>query len=262
MAQPEQQAREEIDRLLKAAGWRVCDLAEATVPLQRVRAPLEQGELELSDEFDEAVALIDQAIAAANADDLLPSGLPSNVISLFRNFGKTLREDEVLFTRAHDAANEAAYTARARKRLANWVDATYEDVVDVVGEVRMANVGPARFTIQVQSGEFSGLVDGKFFPADEAKVLDALHEHQTARLRVRGVGEFATSDRMLKRFARVDHVDLAPAEEPTYDETVAPIWEQLGVIGRSAPDGAWEALPTDLSVRIDEVVYGSTEGRQ
>lgn len=228
----------------------------AAVPLQRVRSPLEQGELELGDEFDEAVALIDQTIAAANADDLLPPGLPSNVIPLFRNFGKTLRTDEILFTRARGATNEAAYTARARTRLANWVGATYEDIVDVVGEVRMANVGPGRFTLQLQVGEASVLVDGKYSPADEAKVLDALHEHETARLHVRGVGEFGTSDRMLKRFARVDYVDLAPVEEPVYDESVAPIWEQLGAIGRSAGEGAWDAVPADLSVRIDEVVYG------
>jgi hypothetical protein len=234
----------------------------ALVPLQRVRPPLEQGELELGDEFDEAVILIDQAITAANADDLLPARLPSNVIPLFRNFGKTLQDGDVLFTRARGAATEAAYTEKARLRLANWIEATYEDVVDVVGEVRMANVGPGRFGLQVKSGDVSTLVEGKYSPADEAKVLDALHEHQTARLRVRGIGEFSTSDRMLKRFARVDEVDLTPAEEPTYDDTVAPIWEQLGAIGRSAPDGAWEAVPTDLSVRIDEVVYGSAEGRQ
>lgn len=46
------------------------------------------------------------------------------------------------------------------------------------------------------------------------------------------------------------------------DDSVAPIWEQLGVIGRSAPAEAWDAVPTDLSVRIDEVVYGSAEGRE
>ncbi|MFH1872773.1 MAG: type I restriction-modification enzyme R subunit C-terminal domain-containing protein [Pseudomonadota bacterium] len=47
MAQPEQQAREEIDRLLKAAGWRVCDLAEANIHAARGVAirefPLESG---------------------------------------------------------------------------------------------------------------------------------------------------------------------------------------------------------------------------
>ena len=47
MAQPEQQAREEIDRLLVAAGWRVCDRAEANIHAARgvvIREfPLETG---------------------------------------------------------------------------------------------------------------------------------------------------------------------------------------------------------------------------
>jgi len=47
MAQPEQQAREEIDRLLKAAGWQVCDLTEANIHAARGVAirefPLETG---------------------------------------------------------------------------------------------------------------------------------------------------------------------------------------------------------------------------
>ena len=47
MAQPEQQAREEIDRLLVAAGWRVCDFAEANIHAARGVAirefPLESG---------------------------------------------------------------------------------------------------------------------------------------------------------------------------------------------------------------------------
>ncbi|TRZ98927.1 MAG: DEAD/DEAH box helicase [Rhodocyclaceae bacterium] len=47
MAQPEQQAREEIDRLLVAAGWRVCDLAEANIHAARGVAirefPLDTG---------------------------------------------------------------------------------------------------------------------------------------------------------------------------------------------------------------------------
>ena len=233
----------------------------AVVPLQRVRLASEQAELGLEDEFDEAVSLIDQSIAAANADDLLPTAFPSNVIPLFREFGKTLRDDEVLFTRARGASAEASYTSKARSRLAHWVEATYEDVVDVTGEVRMATGGPGRFAIQLETGGTLTLIEGKYSQADEAKVLDALHEHRTARLRVRGVGEFGTSDRMLKRFSRVDSVDLAANEAPSYDDAVVPIWEQLSAIGLSAPAGAWDAVPTDLSVRIDEVVYGSGEER-
>lgn len=47
-----------------------------------------------------------------------------------------------------------------------------------------------------------------------------------------------------------------------YDETALPIWEELAAIGNSAPPGTWQAVPDDLSTRIDEVVYGTEDGRK
>ena len=232
----------------------------ALVPLQRVRTADVQGDLDLNDEFEEAVGLIDQAIRAANDEDLLPVGLPSNVIPLFRDFGKTLRDDEVLFTRGRGSESEAPYTAKARQRLAEWIEPSYEDVVSVFGEVRMANVGPGRFALQVDRTGGQAVIEGKFSPEDESKVLAALQQHRSARLQVKGLGEFGTADRLLKRFSRVDHVDFVP-EEVAYDESVAPIWEQLSSIGQTAPLSAWEGVPTDLSVRLDEIVYGAGASR-
>ena len=232
----------------------------ALVPLQRVRTADVQGDLDLNDEFEEAVGLIDQAIRAANDEDLLPVGLPSNVIPLFREFGKTLRDDEVLFTRGRGSESEAPYTAKARQRLAEWIEPSYEDVVSVFGEVRMANVGPGRFALQVDRTGGQAVIEGKFSPEDESKVLAALQQHRSARLQVKGLGEFGTADRLLKRFSRVDHVDFVP-EEVAYDESVAPIWEQLSSIGQTAPLSAWEGVPTDLSVRLDEIVYGAGASR-
>ena len=232
----------------------------ALVPLQRVRTADVQADLDLTDEFDEAVGLIDQAIRAANDEDLLPVGLPSNVIPLFRDFGKTLRDDEVLFTRGRGTESEAPYTAKARQRLAEWIEPSYEDVVSVSGEVRMANVGPGRFALQVDRVGGQAVIEGKFSLEDESKVLAALQQHRSARLQVKGLGEFGTADRLLKRFSRVDHVNFVP-EEVAYDESVAPIWEQLSSIGQQAPPSAWEAVPTDLSVRLDEIVYGAGASR-
>ena len=228
----------------------------AVVPLQRVRSADEQAELDLTDEFDEAVVLIDQAIRAANDDDLLPPGLPSNMIPLFRDFGKTLRDDEVLFTRGRESASEAPYTAKARKRLAEWIEPSYEDVVTVSGEVRMANVGPGRFALQVDRAGGQSVIEGKFSSVDESKVLEALRQHRSARLQVKGLGEFGTTDRLLKRFSRVDQVNLV-TEKISYDESAAPIWEQLSAIGQAAPLSAWDGVPTDLSIRLDEIVYGA-----
>jgi len=223
----------------------------AVVPLQRVRAN-DQGEL-LDDEFDEAADLIDAAIVAANNDELLPEALPSNVIPLFGNFGKSLRPAEVLFTRSRHGSTEAAYTAKARKRLTEWVGPIYEDVVDIVGEVRMANVGPGTFSLQLDDTET--LVSGRFSPEQESAVLDALRNHRSLRLRVQGIAEFATSDRQIKKFSRVDEVAPAALAEQGFDETAIPIWEQLAAIGESAPEGTWDGVPNDLSTRIDEIVY-------
>ena len=96
------------------------DSGSAVLPLRRVR-DLVQGELDHGDDFDDAAQLIDAAIAAADRDDLLPERLPANVIPLFRDFGRSLRPDEILFTRARQSNEEAAYTPKARARLAAWL---------------------------------------------------------------------------------------------------------------------------------------------
>ena len=129
------------------------EAGSALVPLVRV-LPTDQVALDWDnrDEFDEAAQLVDAAICAANDDALLPEAFPSNVVLLFREFGRTLRDDEVLFTRARHGTAEAPYTAKARKRLAEWVAATYEDVVEVTGEVQMASV-KGQFSLLTGSGQ-------------------------------------------------------------------------------------------------------------
>lgn len=224
----------------------------AAVPVRR--APGDAQDDLFGGEFAEAVDLIDATIAAAARDDLLPDALPANVIPLFADFGRTLRDDEVLYVRGHGASAEAPYTAQARARLANWYGPSYEDVVEVVGEVRMANVGAGKFTLQLADG--APLVDGRFDSAQEALVLDALKGHRDVRLRVRGLAEFATRDRQMRRFLRLDDVRIEQAESTRYDESAPAIWDVLSAIGEAAPEETWANVPPDLSTRIDDVVYG------
>lgn len=229
------------------------DEGSAVVPLQRV-VPTEQGELDWGnlDEFDEAAELVDAAISAANSDQLLPEALPANVVLLFREFGKTLRDDEVLYTHARHGTAEASYSVKARKCLSEWVGPSYEDVVDVVGEVSMANV---RGTFSLTLQETGNIVSGRFSAEQEERVLEALRNHRVARLRVAGVGEFGTHDRVIKRFVRIDDVQPSSVSDVTFVENVPAIWEQLTALGESAPKGTWDNVPTDLSVRIDELIY-------
>jgi hypothetical protein len=242
--------RLQFDRLEKGS---------AIVPLRRVLAT-EQAALDWGnrDEFDEAAQLVDAAICAANDDALLPEAFPPNVVSLFREFGRTLRDDEVLFTRAHHGIAEAAYTAKARKRLAEWVAATYEDVVEVTGEVQMASV-KGQFSLLPGSGQ---PVTGKFSPQQEAQVLEALRDHNTLGLRVRGVGEFGTQDRLLRRFTRVDSVEHSAPGLPRYVEGAPDLWAELDAIAAKVPADAWKAVPNNLSLRVDELVYGHEAGPQ
>lgn len=143
------------------------DEGSAVVPLRRVREAV-QPELDLGDEFDEAAALVDAVIAAAARNEPLPDRFPANLMPLFAELGRTLGDDEILFTRARRSKVEAACTPEAR-----------------------------------------------------------------ARLRAFG----------------------------TLDDSAVPIWEQLARIGAEAPAGAWEGVPVDLSIRIDQVVHGHGGGR-
>lgn len=94
------------------------------------------------------------------------------------------------------------------------------------------------------------MVSGRFSPEQEAEVLEALRNHRSFRLRVIGMAEFATSDRQIKRFIRVDDVVHTALADQVFDETAMPIWEQLSAIGESAPEGTWDSVPTDLSIRL------------
>ena len=228
----------------------------ASVPLRRVletdQAPLDLGD----DEFDEAARLVDAAITAANDDTLLPEELPATVVPLFREFGRTLRDNEVLFTCSRHGQHEAAYTARSRKRLAEWVEPSYEDVVEVIGEVQMANVKGQFALLIAESGQ---QVTGKFSAEQEAQVLEALRQHKTVRLSVRGVGEFGTLDRQLRRFSRVEQVAHWQPDASVFVEGAANVWDELDAVASGVPAEAWSAVPKDLSLRVDEFAYGHGE---
>jgi hypothetical protein len=233
----------------------------AIVPLQRVYAkdaPQLGFDDGFDDEFDHAAALIDEAIAAAAADRRLPTEFPKNVIPLFRDFGQSLRSSETLFLQARNRSVEAPYNAIARSRLANWSEVTFEDAVDVVGEVNMANVRGGAFELIIAPE--SPPVKGKFPDTQEAEVLDALHAHKTARLRVRGIAEYTLEDKQLRKFVRVDSVELDETDQRRkYTGNVKPIWQTLVEIGESAPDDAWSRVPTDLSKRLDHYLYSDDE---
>jgi type II secretory pathway component PulF len=121
----------------------------------------------------------------------------------------------------------------------------------------MANLGPGAFKLQI--AETGAQVEGRFDANQEALVLEALKSHRNVRLRVKGTAEFSTRDRQIKRLTKLQDVELAPSAAVPFDEAATPIWEQLAAIGKQAPVGTWESVPNDLSMRIDEIIYGHGE---
>ncbi len=239
----------------KGFGMVFSEIREGSVgiPLKRrIEREDDDRDLPTEDEFVQAARLIDQTIEAAGADAALPPEFPRNVVLLFREFGKTLTSEESIFIRATGRAAESAYTATARERLATWTEPTYEDIVELSGEVSMANTRGGQFTLVLDTRETPS---GRFSAEQEALVLEALHHHREVRLRVRAIGEFNQADRSLRRLVRVEHTEIATAGPPSYDDSVPPIWQVVSEIGSQAPDGTWDHVPLDLSKRIDETIY-------
>ncbi len=63
----------------------------------------------------------------------------------------------------------------------------------------------------------------------------------------------------MRRFTRVDQVEIAPIGSAEFDESAVPIWEQLAAIG-AAEHSAWQGVPEDRGTAPDflpaEVTFG------
>lgn len=121
------------------------------VPLMR---EISEGQLPnlIDDELDQAAEIIEATIEAAGEGRILPENLPKPVIPLFEELGKTLGEGECMYAKARNRPSEVKYTHEVRHRLATWLERTYEDIVDLTGEVRLAGLDGCNFTIRLDDG--------------------------------------------------------------------------------------------------------------
>ena len=204
------------------------------------------------DELDEAVEIVADSIDAVSADRALPDALPKNVIPLFENYGKTLRTDEHIEIKPTMRQAFTRYSARERELLLRVVKAGYEDVVDLKGEIRAADLDGNNFTLKLADGT---KVLGKFSSLQETLITDALREHASRWLHVRGKGEFLTGG-ALKRIVSVQDLEVQIAGEKPFDRNVRPIWEVIEEIGASVPTGEWDRVPTDGAINLDHYIYG------
>lgn len=204
------------------------------------------------DELDEAVQLVAQAVLAANADQALPDQLPKNIIPLFESYGCTLREDESFEQQPANGQTNANYTRKSRERLLQFCTAGYTDRIDCVGEVRAVDLA-GKFELRLDDGT---KLPAKFSPEQEGLVTEALREHASRRLRVKGTADYHPDGR-IKGVTRVTQLSIQAAGEPPYDGSAKPIWEVIAEIGATVPEEEWAKVPADLASNLDHYLYGT-----
>ncbi len=226
----------------------------AAVPIMREYESEEQADFwkqQPADELDRAVDLVNETIVAANNSQPLPEELPKNILPLFGNYGKGLRDDESVELKSGRTHTPATYTRKAQGELLARVTTVYADKVDYTGEVRAVDLG-GTFTLKLDDGS---KVPGRFSDDQEAVVTRALKEHASLRLRVKGTAEFQP-DGKLKSIVSVSELAVHHVGEVSFDPTARPIWEIIEEIGAAVPAEAWDNVPTDGAQNLDHYLYG------
>lgn len=228
----------------------------AVVPIKRVVSRDDSRLFEASrpDEIDEAAQLIDETIAAVSDDRTIPERMPKTVLPFLAALGENLREGEAIRTHAARSTKGAEFTCETRSRVERLLEAVYEDRVEIVGEVRSADVDQRNFAIRDKTG---AKIPAKFRPEDEAEITDALRDHASCRIAVTGVGEFSARDGSLRRILRVDDLERRPAlADDEFDDSAPPLWQAVVEIGANLPSEEWDRVPTDLAANLDHYLYG------
>ena len=207
----------------------------------------------IPDELDEAVLLVADTIEAVGSDSLIPEKLPKDVIPLFASYGKTLREGESFLQDIPQRPKPVRYSIQVRDKLAVRSQVDYEDVMELAGEVRSADLDGLNFSLRLDDGS---KIPGKFSAEQEDLIVGALRDHASRHLRVCGRVEFAGSSGKVRRIVAVQEVSIQSLGEIPYDSSARPIWETVVELGASVPTEEWAKVPRDLSKRLDSYLYG------
>ena len=235
---------------------RTIEEGSAAAPLEVLIEEPAQGELWQAEpvEVNEAIDLAYRVFEAVHDDTPIPQEFPRELLPEYAKWGQSLSEDEQLeFAPAGKTATRV--TARDRVRLAGLAEPPYEDAVDVFGQVLEADVRQKRF--QLWLNDRTG-VQVSFTDEQEIQVTTALKDHEAARLRVIGRGEFSPQGTLL-RVTTVDNLLLVRGDEPEFDAQAPAIEDVLSDLAKGVPDEEWDKLPPDLTDKLDDYLYGGSE---
>jgi hypothetical protein len=201
-------------------------------------------------EINDAVKLAHEVFEALGADTPLPERFPRALLQEYAKWGQSLADDEAVELHV-PGKKPARLTLVQKQRLEKFVETPHEDRVEISGEVFEADVKKGRF--QLWSGEDTA-VSVAFTSEQEDQVTTALKEHKTARMYVKGLGEYSPQGKLL-RVLQVDKLRLTTSERH-YDKSARPIEDLLEELAREIPQEEWDKLPSDLNDNLDHYLYG------
>ncbi|TET24031.1 MAG: hypothetical protein E3J71_00290 [Candidatus Stahlbacteria bacterium] len=209
------------------------------------------------EEVENAVNAVLEIYKTQENDEPLPYNLSQVTLQDYQKFGQTLRKDESIKLSKTSVLKPqyVEVTHRTRKRLSRFIEEKHEDQVDVKGEVLAANVREGYLQFQLWLDEKTP-VTVKFSPEQEDQVTEALKNHRSVRLRVKGRGEFSPLGK-LENIEGVTELNLQAAGEIPFDETARPIEDILMELASEVPEEEWDKLPKDGAKNLDHYLYGT-----
>ena len=128
-------------------------------------------------------------------------------------------------------------------------------LIEITGEVIQADVRGKQFQIALKEGLSIAVA---YSDDEEALVIEALRDHNRARLFLRGRGRM-TPQGTIERIDEVEEMKVIPRENPQSEGPARSIGNVLEELGKQVSSEEWAKLPADLTDNLDWYLYGSTD---
>ena len=190
------------------------------------------------DWFDKARDVVEGGIGAAAKDKPLPTELSREILARFNAFGRTLGGDESIVVAQPGKREGAVYDRLVRRKLVLQAQATYEDDVNLLGEVRAADKDAEGFVLRTADGrKLDVRIPPLFFPL----ALRSLGE--AALVRVRGTGLYDQDGGLVKVTMATDVSLAEEGDEQTRPGCPTPVAAQVESLKALAPGWFDESSP-------------------
>jgi hypothetical protein len=144
------------------------------------------------DYFEQARDLVNETVQAVAEKKPVPPRFPHGLLHYFERFGRILREDESIELVLPGGVEGPRYDRAVRKHLSLATSSTYQQAVELVGNVVEADVKKRTFQIETDEQVVQSVLPERL----ESEVLAALKDHQRLDVSLRAVAVFDRQDRI------------------------------------------------------------------